>query len=128
LGVPAELGTFDPDEEKCRPLSRAENHERFRRDRELSVSCDRLLLCAGVAVELAEQSIPVFRGPVAQLLDEVLNLLATGISESLGTAEVNGIGLYEFSVEFVLSDNLAKSVPDLGAGAIAVRVVRRTFL
>jgi hypothetical protein len=77
---------------------------------------------------LAEQSIPVFRGPVAQLLDEVLDLLATGISESLGTAEVNGIGLYEFSVEFVLSDNLAKSVPDLRASAVAIRVPWRTLL
>ena len=66
-----------------------------------------------VAIELAEQSIAVLLGPVGQLLDEVLNLVAGGISESLRAAEVDGVGLYEFGVEFVLADDLAETVANL---------------
>jgi hypothetical protein len=89
-----------------------------------------LLLRLRVAVELAEQSIAVLRGPVGQLLDEVLNLFPAGLSERLGAAEVDGVGLYQFGVELVLADDLAQTVADLGAGAIPVPicVLRRKLL
>ena len=75
-----------------------------------------------VAVELAEQGIAVLLGPVGQLPDEVLNLFPAGISESFGTAEVDGVGLYQFGVELVLADDLAKTVADLGATAVPVSI------
>jgi len=81
-----------------------------------------------VAVELAEQSIAVLLGPVGQLLDEVLNLLAAGLSESFRSTEVDGIGLYQFGVELVLADELAETVTDLRATAVAVRVLWRELL
>ena len=85
-----------------------------------------------VAVELAEQSIPVLHGPVSQLLDEDLNLFPAGFSERLGAAEVNGIGLHEFGIEFVLANDLAETVADLRAAAItvsiAVHILWRDFL
>ncbi|MGB0107410.1 MAG: hypothetical protein WBP52_02820 [Terriglobales bacterium] len=61
------------------------------------------------------------------MLDEVLNLVAGGISERLRAAEVDGVGLYEFGVEFVLADDLAETVANLGSAAIpiAVRVLGR---
>ncbi|MGC1649305.1 MAG: hypothetical protein WA741_26070, partial [Candidatus Sulfotelmatobacter sp.] len=38
-------------------------------------------------------------------------------------AEVDGIGLYEFGIELVLSDDLAETVADLWAGAVAIRIL-----
>jgi len=55
-----------------------------------------LLLRLRIVVELAEQRIAVLRGPVGQLQDEVLNLFPAGLSERLGAAEVDGVGLYQF--------------------------------
>src|SRR6266853_512381 len=81
-----------------------------------------LLLRARVTVELAEKSIAVLFGPVGQLLDEVLNRFARGPSQSLCAAEVDGIGLHEFGIEFVLANKLAHTVPNLRACAISVPI------
>jgi hypothetical protein len=62
------------------------------------------------------------------LQDEVLHLLPARISERLRAAEVDGIGLYQIRIELVLADELAETVPDLGASAVAVRVLRRELL
>src|SRR5208282_6855603 len=94
----------------------------FQRGQGLGVSCDHLLRRARVAVELAEESIAVLLGPVGQLLDEVLNLFAGGLSESLCAAEVDGIGPYQFGFELVLADDLAETVPNLRASAIPVSI------
>jgi hypothetical protein len=77
---------------------------------------------------LAEQGIAVFLGPVGQLLDEVFDLLATGVSESLGATEVDGVGLHKSRVELVLADDLAETVTDLGPSAVAVGVLWRELL
>ena len=65
-----------------------------------------------VAVELAEQCIAILRGPVGQLLDEVLNLFPAGLAECLGAAEVDGKGLDQLRIELVLADDLAQPVAD----------------
>jgi len=82
-----------------------------------------------VAVELAEESIAVLLGPDGQLLDEVLNLFPARISQRLCSAELDGVGLYQFGIELVLADDLAETVTDLGATAvpIAVRTLWRSF-
>ena len=77
-----------------------------------------------VAVELAEQAISVLLGPVGQLLDEVLNLFAGGISEHLRAAEVDRIGLDEFGIELVLPDELTEAVSNLRAAVVAVARLR----
>ncbi len=75
-----------------------------------------------VGIELAKQTISVTFGPVGQLLDEVLNLFPAGLSERLRAAEVDGVGLDQFGVELVLADDLAQTVADLGASAVAVSI------
>src|SRR3989442_13566185 len=52
------------------------------------VSCG-TLLAAQVAVELAEQGVPVLLGPIGQVRDEVLDLLPRGFAQGLGPAEAN---------------------------------------
>jgi hypothetical protein len=62
------------------------------------------------------------------LQDEVLDLFPASLSKSFRTAEVDGVGLYQFGVELVLADDLAKTVADLGATAVAIRVSWRELL
>jgi hypothetical protein len=50
-------------------------------------------LVYGIAIELAEQGIAVFLGPVGQVDDERFNLLTGRFAEGFGAAEVDGIGL-----------------------------------
>src|ERR1035437_3230864 len=107
---------------ESRRESPAENRGPFRQVQGPGVSCDHLLFRARVAIELAEQSIAVLLGPVGQLLDEVLNLFAGGLSERLRAAEVDGVGLYEFGIELVLANDLAETVTDLRAAAVPVTV------
>ena len=68
---------------------------------------------AGVAVELAEEGISVFHGPVGQGLDKVLDLLAGGIMESFRPAEFDRVGLDEFRIEVVLADYLGRGDREL---------------
>jgi hypothetical protein len=79
-------------------------------------------------IELAEQTISVTFGVFGQLLNEFLNLFPAGLPERLGAAEVDGIGLYQFRVELVPADDLAKTVADLGTSTVAVRVLWRELL
>ena len=52
-----------------------------------------LLASAGIAVQLAEQGIAIFFGPVGQVRDEVFHLFTGGIAKSLHAAEIGGIAL-----------------------------------
>ena len=89
-----------------------------------------LLLRTRIAIELAEQGIAVFVGPVGKLLDEVLNLFPAGLSKRLRAAEIDGIGLDQFGVELVLADDLAETIADSRAStvAIAIRILGRKLL
>jgi hypothetical protein len=79
-----------------------------------------LFLCSRIAVELAEQRVTVFLGPVGQVGDEAFDLLAGGFAEGLGAAEIDGVGLHEVGIELVLADQLAEAVADFGASVVSV--------
>ena len=68
---------------------------------------------AGVAVELAEQGIAVFFGPVGQLLDEGFHLFAGGIAERLDATEIGCVGLDQVGIKLMLADELAEAVANL---------------
>src|SRR5436305_14448128 len=52
------------------------------------------------------------------------DLLARGIAQRLGAAEIDRVGLDQASVEAVLADQLAQAVADLWTDVIAVPVGR----
>ncbi len=58
----------------------------------------------GIAVELAEKGWAVFRRPAREVRDEAFNLLARGISQVRGTAEIGGISFDQIRVELMLAD------------------------
>src|SRR5205823_13035174 len=62
-----------------------------------------------IAVELAEQGISIFFGPIRQVRNEVLNLLSGGFPQGLGAAEVRRIGLHQDGIELMLADDLAEA-------------------
>src|ERR1035441_5867408 len=97
----------------CRREPRSANPARSRRVREHDVSSRHLLVWRCVAVELAEQRVPVLLGRLGKLLNEAFDLLTSGIFQGFGTAEVDGVGFHQFGIEFVLADDLAESVADL---------------
>src|SRR5207302_7845728 len=76
---------------------------------------------AEIAVELAEQGIAVLLRPLSQLSDEVLNLLASGVAQSLGPAKISRIGLDQVGIELMLANDLAEAVADFGAAAVPIR-------
>src|ERR1700733_13174687 len=106
-------------QDRCRQGSSDENRGPLRRDLGLCGSCGTLPLRLRVGIELAEQTISVTLGTVSQLQDEVLNLFPTGLPERSRAAEVDGVGLDQFGVELVLTDDLAQTIADLGASAVA---------
>jgi len=90
--VPAELGTVDPDEED------AIGHLGPRIAGSFSEAMDSAFhattsASGGVAIELAEQAITVFIGPIGSSLTKV-STCSGGFSERLGPAIVDGIGFY----------------------------------
>src|ERR1019366_3634501 len=96
-----------------RPEPRSAHPARYRKVREHCVSSRCLLACGCVAVELTEQAITVLLGRLGKLLHEAFNLLAGGVFQGFGTAEVDGIGFHQLGIEFVLADDLAEPVADL---------------
>src|SRR5664280_2208691 len=97
----------------CRREPRSANPARSRRVREHDVSSRHLLTWRCVAVELAEQGAAVLLGRLGKLLNEAFDLLASGVFEGFGTAEIDSIGFHQFGIEFVLADDLAEPVADL---------------
>jgi len=73
----------------------------------------RTFLRSGIAVELAEQCVAVFLGPIGpigQMSNKAFDLLAGGFAEGLGAAEVDGVGLDQVGIELMLADQLAEAV------------------
>ena len=62
------------------------------------------------------------------MLDEGLDLLAGGFAQTLGPAEVNGVGLDQIGIELMLADDLAEAVADSGATIVPVGRLRRELL
>ena len=82
LLVPAILGPIHPDQED--PVRNRVNGRHVRRAERLEIAPHAApSLFAGIAVELAEQGIAVFLGPVGQVGDEGFDLLAGGFAEGL---------------------------------------------
>ena len=67
-------------------------------------------LLGGIAVELAEQGIAVFLGPVRQVRDEGFYLFTGSIAKRLDAAEVCRIRLDQVGIELMLTDDLAESI------------------
>src|ERR1039458_2477192 len=97
----------------CRREPRSANPARSRRVREHDVSSRHLLASGCVAVELAEQCVPVLLGRLGQLLHEAFDLLARGVFEGFSTAEIDSIGFHQFGIEFVLANDLTEPVANL---------------
>src|SRR5207244_3064799 len=75
---------------------------------------------AGVAVELAKQSVTILLGPVREVRNKVFDLVACGFAEGFGAAEIDSVGLDEVGIQLVLADELAETVADLGAAVVPV--------
>src|SRR5208282_2844935 len=79
---------------------------------------------AEIAVELAKQSIAILFGPVGQMRDEVLNLVAGGFAQGLHAAEIGGIGLDQGGIELVLTNQLAETVANRATAVVPVAIGR----
>src|SRR4029077_630732 len=102
--------------------------EQFRQDLECGVSSDTFFLRSGeVRIELAEQGTAVLFGPVAQVLDEILDLLACSLTQTLHPTEVGGIGLHQSRIQLVLANDLAEAIADLGTAVTSVCRLWRQF-
>src|ERR1019366_8814789 len=80
----------------CRREPRSANHAPYRRVRGHDVSSCHLLAWRRIAVELAEQCVPVLLGRLGKLLNEAFDMLTRGVFEGFGTAEIDSIGFHQF--------------------------------
>jgi len=78
---------------------------------------------------LANQPITIFRGTLGKVVDEGLDLVPVGISQSGSFAEVGGVGLHEAGFQMVLTDQQAEAIaePRL-AVLVAIVYVRGGFV
>src|SRR6516164_8944237 len=121
-GPASDIGHDRPGREIRHRESWAAIRPQFRRVLEVGASCDYLLGWACVPVELAEKGLAILVGRVCQLLDKAFDLLASGLFEFLGTAEVNGIGFDQFRIQLVLANDLAEPVANLMTGTVTVSI------
>src|SRR5664280_60442 len=112
-GLASDVAHHRAGREIHRPEPRSANPARSRRVREHDVSSRHLLTWRCVAVELAEQGATILLGRLGKLLNEAFDLLTRGVFECFGTAEIDGVGFYQFGIELVLADNLAEPVANL---------------
>jgi hypothetical protein len=80
-------------------------------------------LGALIAVQLAEQGIAVFFCPISEMNDEVLDLLAGGIAQGLGAAEIYGVRLHQIGIELVLPNELAEAITNPRSISISISVM-----
>jgi len=52
--------------------------------------------------------------------DECFKLLAGGLAEAFGSAEVDSVGLHQVGIELVLADQLAEAVANFGTAVVSV--------
>src|SRR5207249_8755920 len=78
-----------------------------------------------IAVELAEQGIPIFFGPVSEMSNEVFDLLSGGFAQSFDCAKIRRIGLHQIGIELMPADDLAQAIADFGAAVVPVSRLRR---
>jgi hypothetical protein len=73
-------------------------------------------------MEPAKQSIAVFLGPIGEVGDEVLDLLAGGIAQGLHATEIGRIGLDQGGIELMLANQLVEAITDRPASAVPVAI------
>jgi hypothetical protein len=81
-----------------------------------------------IAIELADESVAIFRGAHCQIVDEGFDLITAGISESGGSAVVGSIGLHESSIELMLTDEQAQAVAEARLGVVVAIIFVRGSL
>ena len=54
-----------------------------------------------------------FSRPIRQMHDEVLDLVTSGLTQGLSSAEIRCVGLDQVEIELMLTNDLAKAVTDL---------------
>jgi hypothetical protein len=79
------------------------------------------------AVQLAEQGIAIFFGPIGEVDDEVFDLLARCVPQGLGAAKIHGVGLHQRRIESMLANNLAEAITNPRAIPIAAVPVCRMW-
>jgi hypothetical protein len=84
-----------------------------------TVSCRTFFLRSGIAVELAEQGIAVFLGPVGQMGDKAFDLFTRSLAESFGAAEIDRVRLHLVGIKLMLADELAEAVADFGTTVVS---------
>jgi len=74
----------------------------------------------GIAVEVANQTIEIPRGPFGQVLEKFLSHLSSGIAEGLSPTEFSGVAFHQRSIEPMLTDEKTQSVAEAGFVVLAV--------
>jgi len=62
----------------------------------------------------------VLLGRIGELLDKAFDLLASGVFEGFGAAEIDGIGSYQLGIELVLANDLTEPIANLVPGTVPV--------
>jgi hypothetical protein len=82
----------------------------------------------GIAIELADQPVAIFRGAHGQIVNEVFDLLSAGLSQGGSSTVVSGVGFHESSIELVLANEQTKTVAETRlAVVVAVISIRRNL-
>jgi hypothetical protein len=81
------------------------------------------LLGLGIAIEVTDQTGPVFGGPLGQVVDEIGDQFPTGLAEGSGAAEVSGIAFDQGGIELMLADQLAEAIAQPGLAVVRGRAV-----
>jgi len=89
-----------------------------------NVSCG-AFFGSGIAVQLADQGVAVFFGPICEMSHKAFDLLPGGLAEGLGAAEGDGVGLHQVGIELVLADQLAEAVADFRATVVSILAIDR---
>jgi len=112
-----------PEPERVRPGFGRQRSDRPHASLRSGVSsCTRFL--AEIAVELAEQGIAVFLGPIGQVRDEVLHLLAGSFAQALDAAEVRRVGLDQSGIELMLANQLAQTIANCATAVVPIAICR----
>src|SRR5579864_1859717 len=105
--------------ERLRRESDRQHSDRRRAGLRSGVSCGTVFL-DGIAVELTEQGIAIFVGPIGQVCDKILDLFARCFPKRFHAAEISGIKFDQIRIELMLADDLAESVAHSAATPVTV--------
>src|SRR5205814_1427465 len=96
---------------------RSRNNRRAAGFRNNDGSCGTCFLTR-IAVQLAEQGIAIFCGPICKVDDEGFDLLARGFAQGFRAREIDSIGFHKLSIQVVLANDLAEAIANTGAVSV----------